>query len=88
MQGRKGLPNKGVDADGGDVVQSLNSGLDLVLGGADVADENKRLKWSERRGKMDSYSKMMTQRLKGECTLNSSIFFITTSEVRGYLHIS
>ena len=49
--------NEGVDADGGDVVQSLDSGLDLVLGGTHVADEHKSLqqegmrrRWSGRAG--------------------------------------
>ena len=46
---KDGLPNEGVDADDGNVVQSLDSSLDLVLRSAHVADENKSLKSTRER---------------------------------------
>jgi hypothetical protein len=51
-RGKVGVsPNEGVDADGGDVVQSLDSGLDLVLGSTHVADEHKSLQREGVRGR-------------------------------------
>jgi hypothetical protein len=58
----------------------------LGLGGANVADEHKRLKRRVSGGRgFEIKQQHDVPKIEGGSTLNSSIFFITTSEVRGYL---
>jgi hypothetical protein len=63
--GGRALPNEGVHADGGDAVQRLDSGLDLVLVSANVADEHERLRASERQ---DGVWRMVSRKKNGEIT--------------------